>query len=436
MDAEAYIPELVSIYHHLSSLISVRLGEHAYVTDGQHGYHIVDDQSDIRHLTAQCIDDWFIDDSRAERLALETHQKNLRSSCEVGDVLLSTAGTLGKAAIITSEVLPANMDQDVARIHMLTDEIDPWYLVAFMNSSVGKSQSDRASTGQVQRHIALGKIRDFLIPINVDQPAVSRVVKKAHESRRAAESLFAQAEGLLTEELQLDGLDLQYEQSYTAYLTAFGSLERLDAEYYQPKYERLLKHIQDTGQASWLGDHLTTPVRRGVLPEYVEHGDVLIINSQHVGKTHIELGENRFTSSEFLNRGNNSRAAVQPYDVLLNSTGYITIGRCQVLLEDILAMVDGHVSIIRPTSGLDPVYLSVFLNSLPGQLQTERGWTGSSGQIELRPETIARYTIWKAPYDLQQEIRALVEQSHEVRKEARQLLDEAKRRVEQMILGV
>ena len=60
-----------------------------------------------------------------------------------------------------------------------------------------------------------------------------------------------------------------------------------------------------------------------------------------------------------------------------------TIGRSQVLLDDESAVVDGHVSIIKPKPGLDPVYLSLYLNTLPGQLQTERNWTGSSGQIEL-----------------------------------------------------
>ena len=121
--------------------------------------------------------------------------------------------------------------------------------------------------------------------------------------------------------------------------------------------------------------------------------------------------------------------------MLLNSTGYITIGRCQTLLDDVLAVVDSHVSLIRPQPGLDPVYLGLFLNSLPGQMQTERGWTGSSGQIELRREVIQDYVIWKPDLALQLRIREMVEKANVARLEAHRLLEDAKRRVEEMVLG-
>ena len=97
--------------------------------------------------------------------------------------------------------------------------------------------------------------------------------------------------------------------------------------------------------------------------------------------------------------------------------------------------MDGHVSIIRPKPGLDPVYLGLFLNSLLGQMQTERSWTGSSGQIELRSELIEDYIVWKPDEALQHRIRKLVEDAHKARREAKRLLEEARRRVEEMVLG-
>ena len=130
------------------------------------------------------------------------------------------------------------------------------------------------------------------------------------------------------------------------------------------------KQLEATGQAIVLGDWLAEPIRRGMQPEYDDDGDVIVINSQHVGKTHVELDDNRRASACFCG-AKSARGVVRPYDVLLNSTGYITIGRCQTLLDDVLAVVDSHVSIIRPQPGLDPVYLGLFLNSLPGQMQTD-----------------------------------------------------------------
>jgi len=245
--------------------------------------------------------------------------------------------------------------------------------------------------------------------------------------------LYAQAQALLTTELGLDRLDLS--EGLYSVRRASEALQagRIDAEYYKPRYQRLLEHIQKTGQGIRLGDWVAEPIKRGVQPEYVGDGNTVVINSQHVGKTHIVLDGNRFTSREFYQVGTNQRAIVRQYDVLLNSTGYITIGRCQALLDDVQAVIDGHISIIRPKEGLDPVYLAVYLNALPGQLQTERGWTGSSGQIELRAEVISDFVIWKAPARTQQQIRGLIEQSHQARCEAKRLLAEARAEVERMI---
>lgn len=362
------------------------------------------------------------------------HARNQRSACEVGDVMLSTAGTIGNAGVVTANILPANIDQDLARIKIYDQrQLDPWYVAAFLNSRFGRLQTKRESTGQVQQHLALEKVRQLRVPLLDGRDVIAPKAQRSFELFREAESLYAQAEALLTAELGPDRLDLS--EGLYSVRRASESLQarRIDAEYYKPKYQRLLEYIQGTGQGVRLGDWVTEPIKRGVQPEYVDDGDVVVINSQHVGKTHITLDDNRSTSWEFYQTSTNQRAIVRRYDVLLNSTGYITIGRCQTLLDDVQAVIDGHISIIRPKEGLDPVYLGLYLNAPPGQLQTERSWTGSSGQIELRSEVISDFVILRAPIHIQQQIRNLVEQSHQARREAKRLLAEAKAGVERMI---
>jgi hypothetical protein len=96
-------------------------------------------------------------------------------------------------------------------------------------------------------------------------------------------------------------------------------------------------------------------------------------------------------------------------------------------------MVDGYVSIIRPKEDIDPVFLGMYLNAMAGQMQTERGWTGSSGQIELRIDVITEFLVWQAPPAIQLRIRQLVEQSYQARRDAKRLLAEAKTEVERLI---
>lgn len=115
----------------------------------------------------------------------------------------------------------------------------------------------------------------------------------------------------------------------------------------------------------------------------------------------------------------------------MNGTGVGTIGRSAPYLHSVQAIPDNHVTVLRPKPGtIDPIYLSVFINSLAGQLQVEQRLHGSSGQIELYPSDIADFTVWLAPEVKQSEIRHAVENGFALKQRAAQLLDAAKRAVE------
>ena len=73
---------------------------------------------------------------------------------------------------------------------------------------------------------------------------------------------------------------------------------------------------------------------------------------------------------------------IETNDVLINGTGVGTIGRCAPYLYQQDALPDNHVTILR-SDVLDPVYLSIYINSIAGQFQVEQYLKGSSGQIEL-----------------------------------------------------
>lgn len=431
LDAEAYSPEVIQVYEHLEVLKTVRLGDHAFITDGQHGYHIVDSDSPIRHLTARCIQDWFVDDSEVERLALETHEKNLRSSCEPDDILLSTAGTLGKAAIVTPDVLPANMDQDIARIHLETDVIEPWYLAAFLNSSVGRLQSDRVSTGQVQRHIALGKVRDFRIPVGVDQASVAELVKKAFAERKKSANLHVEAEALLLAELGLDALDLSHQPTYTQNASQVWAVGRLDSDYWGTEHTILVDHLKSRPH-SFLGalaDFANGATPRGA--NYLAEG-IPFLRIQNVGKNRLELDDVVYIDEETHN-DLLRRSHLQPGDALITITG--RIGTSAVVPEDMpIGNINQHIVRLRPRSKqTNPYYLAAFLNSRAGRLQTEREAYGTTREA-LPYYCLERIIVPRTPETLQGQIEGKIREAEESLKESKRMLEEAKQRVEEMVL--
>lgn len=367
-----------------------------------------------------------ISEKTCQAQGLPIYEPESVAFARVGDMRCGIIPDFGKPLTISPNIIVAKLD---------SEKVNPYYLAVFMNTRLGFSQLQRAMKVVAQPTITVETVKSLQVPrIPLQEQAqIESILKASLRKRLESQDLYAQAEMLLLAELSLDDLDLAQKTAYTQGFCQAWKTGRLDAEHFQPRYYALLARLEETGQAVRLGDWIHEPIRRGVQPEYDESGSFIVINSQHVGKTHVELEDNRRTKSKFAQQ--NERAIVRLYDVLLNSTGYITIGRCQTLLDGVQAIVDGHVSIIRPRQGLDPVYLGLFLNSLPGQMQTERSWTGSSGQIELRSELIENYTVWKPEEVLQQQIRNMVEEAHEARQESQRLLDEAKQRVEAMVLG-
>ncbi len=282
----------------------------------------------------------------------------------------------------------------------------------------------------MQPEVAPYYLRKIWIPqlTSSFQQRIAELFRMASAKRQREATSTTAAESLLLDALGLANWQPPEPLTYTRTAAEAFAAGRLDAEHYQPIDDHLFQQLRDRG-ALRLGDVVAEKVRRGISPTYVEDGDLLVINSQHVSKTHIILDDNRTTSSQLLGDGSRT-GLVRQGDVLLNSTGRITIGRCQALLEDARAVAENHVAIIRPTSLTDPIYLATYLNALPGQLQTERSYTGSSGQIELRPDLVEDYLIWQAPLDIQKRIRDQVENAYAARRRAHRLLDAAKRAVE------
>lgn len=414
----------------LSRWHQLAVGEFAHVTDGPHGYHVVDEDSPIVMLTAKNARDWFSDREGADPIAEWVDVSNKRSSLEEGDVILSTRGTVGMCALVTNEVLPANIDQDVARISWHNKaQFLPEFVVAYLNSTFGQDHISRHASGMVQQGMSLQKVREIPLPaLSLEmQAAIAKTVRAALASRREVLQKNEQAEQNLIRALHLENWQPPEPLTYTYRASEAITAGRLDADYFAPKYEAMFARMWAGGECVDL-DSLLELNRRGKQPEYAESG-LPVVNSKHVLKNEVRLNVgNAFavTSDDHLK--------IKSGDVLINGTGVGTIGRAATYLHDEPALPDNHVTILRPRSGaIDPVYLSVYLNTIAGQWQVEKYLRGSSGQIELYPVDIAQFKICLAPESVQQEIRRLVVEAFSARSKAQVLLENAKRAVEMAI---
>lgn len=158
LDSQYYTPENMLFEEEKKSFQTVCLGSVALITDGQHGYFELDHNSEIRQITAKCIKEGLVDKTDADRLSLLTHNNNLRSNLVVNDVLVTTAGTIGQVGLVTEDIPPANIDQDIGRVAIHDSDISPFFVWAFLQSKFGKFQAERGHLLLAITGATIGKI--------------------------------------------------------------------------------------------------------------------------------------------------------------------------------------------------------------------------------------------------------------------------------------
>lgn len=140
-----------------------------------------------------------------------------------------------------------------------------------------------------------------------------------------------------------------------------------------------------------LGDHLPTPIVKGIQPHYLEineEGGVPVISTMAIQDLAIdEAACRRAVDADY---GDNDVRRPQGRDVLLTVDGGTSIGK--PVLFDLAGdwAVDSHVAILRP-AGIDPELLVYLLASPIGQIQFQRAESGASGQTSVTEEDLRRF---------------------------------------------
>jgi restriction endonuclease S subunit len=115
-----------------------------------------------------------------------------RSQLEANDVLMTITGRVGTAAVVPQEILPANINQHIARLRIQRADCLPDYLAAYLNSSVGLALSNRRVTGGTRIALDYEAVRKIQIPIPPLRIQNAIVVELNHR-RETARQLRAQA---------------------------------------------------------------------------------------------------------------------------------------------------------------------------------------------------------------------------------------------------
>lgn len=239
---------------------------------------------------------------------------------------------------------------------------------------------------------------------------------------------YRKAEWLLIAELGLIIKAQQKSNTVKAYKTlseSFLKSGRLDAEYYQPKYDYLFKQLDkfDILTIDEIAD-----INKSIEPgsdAYQDNGVpfIRVSDLSKFGLSEPSIYLNPIVYKETIRPQKNT--------ILLSKDGSVGIAYKMEETTDVITS-GALVHLKLKNSKVLPDYLTLVLNSIVVKLQSERDAGGSIIQ-HWKPSEIQNLIIPILPMDIQQKISDSIQRSFSLRKESQQLLEEAKKLVENTI---
>lgn len=243
---------------------------------------------------------------------------------------------------------------------------------------------------------------------------------------------FASAEELLLNALGMaEFFPSDQSTSIKSFNDSFARTGRLDAEYYQPKYEQLVNHITahpHTRLAELV--NINKSIEPGSEAYSEDEEGLPFLRVADYSKLGLSKPKKRLTKA-FVTENKEQINLLKPKEntILFSKDGSVCEALC--LREDADFITSGailHLTIKNGQSIL-PDYLTLALNSVLVRTQAERD-AGGSIILHWRVSEIENVLVPLVEVSIQQKIATLVQQSFTLKAQSESLLQAAKRAVE------
>jgi restriction endonuclease S subunit len=349
--------------------------------------------------------------------------------CSPGDIVIAKGGnTIAKVGILTNSFTEYSTCRDLIIIRTTQARINRFYLLAFLLSDIGQSLMIRTASQTGQPHLTIISIRELRVPIFSDrfQDSFEDILRRSEQRFQSAISNYAMAEQLLLSELGLQDWIPARALTFVRSYSQAAKAGRMDAEYFHPKYGELREHIRRypngflriTDIAVNSDETVDPTAHPGDDYRYIELADI----NQVIGA--IESA-NEIKGKDAPSR---ARMLLRAGDVVA-STVEGSLDKVALVSEEYQGAIGSTgFFVLRPIT-VQSGYLLALVKSL---IVREQMHCEASGTIlaAVTAKSLQNIIVPNIPHEKQKEIAQLVEKSHAARREAKALLEKAKRAVE------
>lgn len=374
-------------YHHLFADLDDRLeaasneltpAEKASVliTDGTHQTPTyTEKENGVLFLSSTNIAEYGVDLSECKYIIPELHKRLKNCQPKPGDVLIAKSGTVGTACVFPEGLPECSVYESVA-IFRPTEEWNPNYIAAFINSDLGIKQIQRSQKGIAIKHLHLGDLKELWFP-KIDEDAQKTLVSRIDSVANLYKRLTSECNKLVQNEHKItrEKIDLAFAQelslehfiqrkSALVFLRDFSSAERLDISANHPNYTKLVAQIKKSASSGSLYDLVDISEERfnpdqhtGQEVNYLAIGDIDGIS----GKI---IAPQTMMAEELPSR---ARRLIHAGDILVGIAGAST-GTENMVVFPVTHDQEGWVAttgflVLRPKDGVDIHYVCSLLKA-------------------------------------------------------------------------
>jgi type I restriction enzyme S subunit len=152
------------------------------------------------------------------------------------DLMISVVGTLGNVAICTEEDVPAMFSCKSTLFR--SNEADPYFLLAYLNSAPGQLCMLRRQRGAIQAGLNMEDLRTIPVPRfgKETEEVIAATVRSAHRNLIVSRQKYEAAQQMLESELGLNKLTFLKPVGYIANFSEALISRRIDADYFQTPF--------------------------------------------------------------------------------------------------------------------------------------------------------------------------------------------------------
>lgn len=349
-----------------------------------------------------------------------------------GELLIEVKGLARKVAIVPDDFPPETLvTGSVFKLQTREDRLDPYFLLTYLLSSFGVGFRFRCLTNTLIGFVNKEELYDIPTPVPpmAMQKKVADLARASVAKWRSASGSMAAAEARLMEAVGLDRLDLSPQKCYTRRFRDLEAEARFDAEYFNPKYQRIIKKLRAGGRTladvAPLAQRPFDPALRpkGSTFRYIEIGSL------------TGDGEAEAETLDVADAPSRARWIAKPGDIITALVGAERRLSAHIRDDQDGCACSSGFAVLTPKSGEDGIEPEVLLTYLRVPVISEIIAVHQTGTIltSVPVDRLMRIPIIVPDTRTRKAVVAKVQEAMTARAEAARLLEQAKTTVEALI---